>query len=364
MINMRTIYKTVIRMLKKHFSRFISILFIVLVSVGFTSGLGASSDKIKSSINNYYIESNVTDLIIKSKNQDGFSQDDIQKIVNLYGIDNVNTGMSIDVYLNINNEKVLTRIYFYDNFENNKINKFKYDDELSSLEEDKIYCYAEKKDNKIKELSLNQEIILDYKDILEQLAKQNNSELSDMEKLFLSYLPKQNIYVSKIVENPLTFALDGEPSYLNPEDTKVPTTVSEVNKLITLDNIIYLPSSVIPTSMNKKILSTGDIFVAFNNRNKFKCFSNEYKKYFEEQKEIIKNKLSNISFISLYDNYSFYSINAYCDKVTAISYMFVFIFLAITSLVVVSNMSRLMEEERGQIACLETLGYSSFSIIS
>ena len=38
-------------MLKKHFSRFISILFIVLVSVGFTSGLGASSDKIKSSIN-------------------------------------------------------------------------------------------------------------------------------------------------------------------------------------------------------------------------------------------------------------------------------------------------------------------------
>ena len=363
-INMKTIYKTVIRMLKKHFSRFISILFIVLVSVGFTSGLGASSDKIKSSINNYYIESNVTDLIIKSKNQDGFSQDDIQKIVNLYGIDNVNTGMSIDVYLNINNEKVLTRIYFYDNFENNKINKFKYDDELSSLEEDKIYCYAEKKDNKIKELSLNQEIILDYKDILEQLAKQNNSELSDMEKLFLSYLPKQNIYVSKIVENPLTFALDGEPSYLNPEDTKVPTTVSEVNKLITLDNIIYLPSSVIPTSMNKKILSTGDIFVAFNNRNKFKCFSNEYKKYFEEQKEIIKNKLSNISFISLYDNYSFYSINAYCDKVTAISYMFVFIFLAITSFVVVSNMSRLMEEERGQIACLETIGYSSFSIIS
>ena len=137
-------------MFKKHFSRFISILFIVLVSVGFTSGLGASSDKIKSSINNYYIESNVTDLIIKSKNQDGFSQDDIQKIINLYGVDNVNTGMSIDVYLNINNEKVLTRIYFYDNFENNKINKFKYDDELSSLDEDKIYCYAEKKDNKIK----------------------------------------------------------------------------------------------------------------------------------------------------------------------------------------------------------------------
>ena len=61
-INMKTIYKTVIRMLKKHFSRFISILFIVLVSVGFTSGLGASSDKIKSSINNYYIESNVNNI--------------------------------------------------------------------------------------------------------------------------------------------------------------------------------------------------------------------------------------------------------------------------------------------------------------
>ena len=266
--NMKTIYKTVIRMLKKHFSRFISILFIVLVSVGFTSGIGASSDKIKSSINNFYIENNVTDLIIKSKNEDGFSKDDIQKIINLYGIDNVNTGMSIDVYLNINNEKSLTRLYFYDNFDD-KVNKFIYDEKLTSLEENKIYCYAEKKDNKIKGLSLNQEIILDYKDILEQLAKQNNTELSDMEKLFLSYLEKQNVYVSNIVENPLNFALDGEPSYLNPENTKVPTTVSEVNNLITLDNIIYLPSNIIPSSMNKKVLATGDIYLAFNNRNKF-----------------------------------------------------------------------------------------------
>ena len=39
-------------------------------------------------------------------------------------------------------------------------------------------------------------------------------------------------------------------------------------------------------------------------------------------------------------------------------------FLLVTALVVLSTMTRLLEEERSQIACLKTLGYSSFGLIS
>ena len=39
-------------------------------------------------------------------------------------------------------------------------------------------------------------------------------------------------------------------------------------------------------------------------------------------------------------------------------------FLLVTALVVLSTMTRLLEEERAQIACLKTLGYSSTGIIS
>ena len=39
------------------------------------------------------------------------------------------------------------------------------------------------------------------------------------------------------------------------------------------------------------------------------------------------------------------------------------IFIAFTLLVVLSSMMRLMDEERSQIACLKTLGFSSITIV-
>lgn len=70
-----------------------------------------------------------------------------------------------------------------------------------------------------------------------------------------------------------------------------------------------------------------------------------------------------IEVITLYDNYSFKSILSSADKVRGIGDILMFIFIAVTLLVVLSSMMRLMEEERAQIACLKTLGYSSFSAV-
>ena len=46
--------------------------------------------------------------------------------------------------------------------------------------------------------------------------------------------------------SPLTFGKDGEPSYNNPEDTKTPENIAEINKLDLLENIIYCPKEVCP----------------------------------------------------------------------------------------------------------------------
>lgn len=66
--------------------------------------------------------------------------------------------------------------------------------------------------------------------------------------------------------------------------------------------------------------------------------------------------------LSLFENTGFYSLISYAEKVQLIGIVFVVFFLLVTMLVVYSNMSRLFDEERGQIACMKTLGYTDFAI--
>ena len=77
---MKTYLKTLTRMFKKHITRFISIIFIVIVAVGFISGIGTSTDKIKYSMTDYYKARNVSDLVLRSTSLTGFSESQLSGI--------------------------------------------------------------------------------------------------------------------------------------------------------------------------------------------------------------------------------------------------------------------------------------------
>ena len=332
----KTYFKIVRRMFRKQLTRLLSLIGIILISVGFVSGIGSPTDMIKDSIENYYKNQNVSDFIIKSKGG-SFSEEEINKIKSHFGEKNVETGISLDIRTG---EKTSLRLYFVD-FEKWNINV----PELVNGEKinigDKNQVYAEVKDNKIKGYNIGEKVEVNLKEALD-----------------LPFEYKINVTVKGIVMSPLTFGKDGEPSYNNPEDTKTPENIVEINKLDLLENIIYCPKEVCP------FLPVGDIYVKIENRNLFNSFSKNYEKYIEEQKEEITSLLGeNIKIITLDDNYSFKSIISSADKVRGIGNILMIIFLAVTLLVVLSSMMRLMDEERSQIACLKTLGFSSFTIV-
>lgn len=369
---MKAYFKTITRLFKKHISRFFSILLIVFVSVGFTSGVGASPDRIRVSLTDYYITNNVSDVIIKTSSEDGFTSEEITLLEEKYSKQNVNFGISVDVNMKINEENQLVRLYFYNDLENITVNHLKEIENYQEYEDN--YAFVEQNDNRLKGIELGTSITLDFKDIFKQLSEQNNQEITSQIDSLLDKLEKKQVTISKTVANPLTFSLEGEPSYKNDEDTEVPIYLSDINKLITLDNILYLPYSLIPTYKDissflsdDSLIKTGDIYLAFPNRNLFNAFSDEYNDYLDEQiqelKTVLKNP-ENLHFITLYDNLSFYSLNSYSGKVEGLSILLMIVFLLITALVVYSSMSRLLEEERSQIACLTTLGYSPIKIIS
>lgn len=343
---MKTYLKTLLRVFKKHFTRLLSVIFMVVISVGFVAGIGSAVDKINYSLTDYYRAQNVSDFIVKSKT----GRDLTEKLSEIEdGGYIVNSGLSLDAEIEIDGTKQLVRLYFLAEFgENQTVNK---QTVRASGEPAESYAYAEESDNKIKGVPLGTEITLDFKEILSL-----PDQFPAMEK---------TVKVTKTVLSPLTFGVDGEPSYKNGEDVKVPDNINDVNKLITVQNILYIPYSVVPTQL-QSVLNKSDLYIALDNRNVFDAFGDDYKSYINtEQKKIaeILGDESDLRFITLYDNYSFSALKSYGDKVRGICYVLMVAFLLVTALVVLSTMTRLIDEERAQVACLRTLGYPAWRII-
>lgn len=356
---MRTYLKTLGKTFKKHIVRFLSLFFIVLISVGFISGIGSTRDKINYSLSDYYKTQSVSDFILKSTSENGFGEEDISKAKELFPNAIIDTGNTIDVKTE---EKRSFRLRFLD-YGNTSVNMP--DVTEGELPKDISECYAEYADNVIKGYDIGAEIGLDFKEIFKTLSEQNKQPLSAQVSAALDYLTPVKVKVSGIVQSPLTFALDGEPSYNNPKDAEISYSTTGTSEMDCLENILYLSKNLIPTLQGVPLLAPdGEMYIALGNRNTFDAFSREYKRTVEKGKAQIEANFANTEIITLYDNYSFQSLYSYGEKVASIGYVLMVSFLLVTALVVLSTMTRLIEEERSQIACLKTLGYSSRNIVS
>lgn len=333
----KTYFKTVRRMFRHQLIRLLSLIGVILISIGFISGIGSPTDMIQDSIEKYYRNRNVSDFIVKSKSGN-FTDEQISAVRAHYGANHVNTGLSVDMQTS---EKRSLRLYFLD-FDAWDINVPELVDGEKVTGDESNRVYAEVSDNVIKGYAVGENVEID-------LGKALN--------LPMEY--KLSVTVKGIVKSPLTFGKDGEPSYNNPEDTEVPDNMVKLGKLDLLENVLYCPSSLLPVQVN------GDLYITAEDRGLFASFSDGYKAYVEKEKSELTALLGDdIEIITLYDNYSFKSVLSSADKVRGIGNILMMIFIAVSLLVVLSSMMRLMEEERAQIACLKTLGYSSFSIVA
>ena len=333
---MKTYFKTVRRMFRHHLIRLLSLMGVILISVGFISGIGSPTDMVRDSIEKYYRDRNVSDFIVKSKTG-GFTDGQIAAVRARYGENHVNTGLSLDLQTG---EKRSLRLYFLD-FDAWEINVPELVDGEKITGDESNCVYAEISDNVIRGYAVGETVEID-------LGKALN--------LPMEY--RISVTVKGIVKSPLTFGKDGEPSYNNPEDTEIPDNMVKLKKLDLLENILYCPASLLPLPVR------GDLYITAADRNLFGSFCDGYGAYVTREKSELTALLGDdIEIITLYDNYSFKSILSSADKVRGIGNILMVIFTAVTLLVVLSSMMRMMEEERAQIACLKTLGYSSFRIV-
>ena len=218
---MKTYFKTVRRMFRHHLIRLLSLMGVILISVGFISGIGSPTDMVRDSIEKYYRDRNVSDFIVKSKTG-GFTDGQLSAVRARYGGNHVNTGLSLDLQTG---EKRSLRLYFLD-FDAWEINVPELVDGEKITGDESNCVYAEISDNVIRGYAVGETVEID-------LGKALN--------LPMEY--RISVTVKGIVKSPLTFGKDGEPSYNNPEDTEIPDNMVKLKKLDLLENILYCPAS-------------------------------------------------------------------------------------------------------------------------
>lgn len=386
---MRTYLKTLIRMFQKHLMRFLSIIFIVVVSVGLISGVGSSGEVIERSLAESYRDQNISDLIVKSTAQTGFTEEQIAAVRARYGKENVNTGNSLDVTVSIGGSERTVRLYFLEEIPTVNVPWARSGKDFSALDKESEFLSLHVESSKtLQTVEEGTSFTLDFKDIMEQLAEQGGSAITGLTETFLGYVGSVEVTSAGTLLSPIIFGVEGEPSYIQEEGAEIPDVANALSSLNTISTALYFSYDIVPTfgevlegqgfeenviklmlslagmDYDEKLVPLGDLYIAFPERGLFEPYGGSYEELVEAEKEALYDLLGDdIEFISLKENFSINSLHSYAGKVTAISAVLMVAFIFVTALVVLSNMTRLMEEERPQIACLRTLGYGGFAIL-
>ena len=100
----RALVKYSVKQIKNTLKRFISILMMAFLGVGFFAGIKATSPDMIDTIDRYYKEQNIYDLEIVSTL--GLTNDDLNEIAKIDGIDQVEGTYEKDALIEIDNEEI------------------------------------------------------------------------------------------------------------------------------------------------------------------------------------------------------------------------------------------------------------------
>ena len=364
----RTYLKTFGRMFKRHFTRLISILLMVLVSVGFTAGIGMATDKINDSIAEYHEARNVSDMILLN-DEGSFTDDDIAALETQFGAENVQTGGMLEFEVKdgkatVNDTELtftnvpdgIVRVYLFDEAADpSEVTQNLFEDvthyDTSAAGDDAITVYAER--------------------ATEQLEGYEEAQTFTLSTTIaygaMSIDVTQNYVLGGTVRNPLHMAVRDDPSY-----TDDPASDDE-DDMLDLTTIFYVFGDLLHLEIETPFGEILQTISAAEMRNQVyltlpdagSLFGFGYDGALDDAEAAVASLGLSVSpqVLTMHENYSYESFKEYGGKIEGIGYVLMVVFLLVTILVVLSTMTRLLDEERGQIACLMTLGYSPASII-
>lgn len=330
--------KHIFMKIKDNYKRFLSLICMAFLGVGFYAGIQSSSPDMLKTLDNFYDENNVYDISVISNV--GLTEDDLLKLSKIKNVSQAINIQEKDSYLEIEENNYVVKLIEYNSQMNN------------------VY---------IKEGRLpknNNEVSVDN-----ALLENNNLKLGDN----ITIDGKKYSIVGNVI-SPLYFSAERPNSNLG--SGKV-------------DYYIYVYNG----SLDLEAYS--NIYITVKGAKKYLTNSDSYKKLINNVKkdiDLIKDKQQDIRYDELYsdiietsetygisideskfikpkwyiydrlDNTSYKELINASDNLKKIGNKFPIIFFAISVLVSLISMMRMIEEDRVENGTLKSLGYNSFHI--
>ena len=333
------LFKHIFMKIRQNYKRFLSLLFMALLGIGFYAGIEACSPDMLKTLDKFYDDNNVYDILIFSNL--GLDDNDIDRLSNIDGVDKVIGSYEKDTYLKLNNEQYVIKVMGL----NDNINK--------------VYIEDGRLPNN------NDEIVVEKKMIVD-----NNLSIGDS----IDILGSNKKIVGTII-SPLYFSTERPSTNLG--SGKVDYYAYTLSDLLKSDyySVVYLTvkDTMHMLTNSKEYQNTINNFVEKINVVKK---DREEERYDELYGKLISDsKLYGINIneddfvkphwyiYDRFDNNSYKELINASDNIKNLGNVFPLIFFCIAILVSLISMMRMIEEDRTENGALKSLGYSNFYII-
>ena len=244
----KALMKDSFKEIKNTHRRFLSILLMAFLGVGFFAGIRATSPDMVDTIDKYYKEQNVYDIQVVSTL--GLTNEDIDAISNIEGVEKAVGEYEIDGEVEIDNKEIVTKVIGIDEINKPKLLEGRLPENINE-------CVVE-----TNFLSLNNKKIGDKIEV--NIEKTKNSEGEEIE-----YLKQKELTIVGTVESPLYISRDRGNSTLG---------AGKVNYYLYIDK----------DNINANDVFT-NIYIKVKDADKYQTSSTKYEDLIEETKNKVED---------------------------------------------------------------------------
>ena len=243
----KALLKNSVKEIKNTYKRFISILLMAFLGVGFFAGLRATSPDMLRTIDNYYKEQNVYDIQVLSTL--GLTSNDVEEISKIENVERVSKSYEIDGKIDIDNKEIITKFITIEDVNKPILLN-------GNMPQNQDECLVEESFLTSNNKKIGDTITVDIED----------TQNDDGEKI--KYLKTNELKIVGTVKSPLFIARDRGTSKLGSGK---------------INYYIYIPEN----NINASDIYT-NIYVTVKDAKKYETSSKEYEDYIEEVKENIE----------------------------------------------------------------------------
>lgn len=243
----KALLKNSVKEIKNTYKRFISILLMAFLGVGFFAGLRATSPDMLRTIDNYYKEQNVYDIQVLSTL--GLTSNDVEEISKIENVERVSKSYETDGKIDIDNKEIITKFITIEDVNKPILLN-------GNMPQNQDECLVEESFLTSNNKKIGDTITVDIED----------TQNDDGEKI--KYLKTNELKIVGTVKSPLFIARDRGTSKLGSGKINYYIYISE-------DNI------------NASDIYT-NIYVTVKDAKKYETSSKEYEDYIEEVKENVE----------------------------------------------------------------------------